>query len=190
MKIKVKSEKEQISHALDIAYEKVLAEQDVYRDRIEAVIEVSDDKVNAKLVELGGAGILEIMKDERHPPSSQERQDILNQSWEEIPSRIRIDTIEDKDIGCQTYFLNEVAEHRDRIKAIAVFCEALCINRDNKHAGLVFRFWTQYSVYHLLAEEQKGVSEEVHKLMCEMAQAMKEVIDIFARSGGIKVEQN
>ena len=182
MKIKVKSEKEQIIHALDLAYEKVLAEQDVYRDSIEAVIGVSDDEVNAKLVELGGAGILEIMKDERNPPCSQERQDILNQSWDEVPSRIRIDTIEDKDIRSQTYFLNEVAEHRDRIKAIAVFCEALCINRDNKHAGLVFRFWTQYSVYHLLAEEQKGVSEEVHISMCEMAQAMKEVIDIFAKS--------
>lgn len=144
MKIKAKSEKEQISHALDIAYEKVLAEQDVYRDRIEAVIGVSDDEVNAKLAELGGAGILEIMKDESNPPCSQDRQKILNQSWKEIPSRLRIDTIEDKDIGCQAYFLNEVAEHRDRIKEIAVFCEALCINRDNKQADLVFYFWTRY----------------------------------------------
>ena len=177
MKKTLKSDKEQICAALDIAHQKVLDEQDAYRERLDAIIELSESEVWEKLQRLGEVGIAEVMKDERSPACSQDRQKYLEQSWDEIPSQLQIDQIEDKDIQIQTYFLNELAEHRDRIKAVTVFCEAIRPSKDNVVANLIYHFWEEQYIYTQLGEEQKGINEEESIRMKERAEPMKKCIE-------------
>ena len=178
MKNTLKSDKEQICAALDIAHQKVLDEQDVYRERLDAIIELSESEVWEKLQRLGEVGIAEVMKDERSPACSQDRQKYLEQSWEEIPSRLQIEQIEDKDVQIQTYFLNEVAEHRDRIKAVTVFCEAIRPSKGDLIANMIFHFWEDQYIFTQLAEEQKGINEEKSILMMKKSENMKRCIEV------------
>jgi len=184
VKRKLKSGKEQICAALDVAYEKVLVEQDVYRERLDGIEVVSEDKVIENLAKLGWEDIAEIMKNERYPACCQDRTELLDQQWDEIPPRIRIEQIEDKDIRCQTYFLNEVAEQRDRIRAMAVFFETIGVSHNSRSSStIIFNLWTRRSIYLQLSNELVGLNEEESNSMRSLAEAMEEVIDILARNG-------
>ncbi len=74
---------------------------------------------------MGWDGIAEAMADECWPASHKERKAFLEQDWDEIPSRVQIDKIDDGDIRASTYFLGEVVEQCQRIKAHAKFNEVL-----------------------------------------------------------------
>ena len=82
--------------------------------------------------------------------------------FHEIPSRLKINKIQDEDIRFKTYFLNEVAEQAERIKATAVFCEEIKPNDDNKQAGFILYLWERQSI------------------LTQLAAARKKCIDIFA----------
>jgi len=180
MNKKNKTEKEKICNALDAAFEKVEIEQDVYRARMDVITDLSDDEVIAKLQKLGGEGIAEIMKNECYPPTWQNREKHLQQTWEEIPSKLKIDRIQDKDIGFKTHMLNEIVEHTARIRAGTVFCEAIGTKKGNKCAGLIFHFWVEHSVLTQLAEEQKYVDEETSLSLRQYAESIKSLLNVFA----------
>lgn len=182
MKTNRKSDKEEICSALDIAYEKVLAEQDFHRERIEAVSNVSDHDLRVELAELGGDGIAKVMENEHWPATHQDRKKHLQQSWDEIPSRIRIDKIQDEDIRHQTYFLNEVAEHRDRIRAMAVFSEAVGSRLDHKLVYLIFHFWAECKICSQLAQEQQTIDQEKSNMLEQNAQALETLYGLIAES--------
>jgi hypothetical protein len=57
---------------------------------------------------MGWDGIADAMADECWPATHEERKTFLEQNWDEIPSQVQTDQIEDEDIRASTYFLGEV----------------------------------------------------------------------------------
>lgn len=120
-----------------------LAEQDEYREIIERAEAASDaDAVRARLRELRWQGLLEVMRGQRFPPSHQDWEHWLGLSWDEIPQRRKLAALEDQELARRIHFYGEIAEHTERIKAMAVFAEAVGIT----DGPPVLHFWTQRAV--------------------------------------------
>ena len=173
-------EKQKIEASLKIAYDNTIKEQDFYGDRITVMEEVGNKDYLKKLPSTGWDGIAEAMANECWPADYEDREKYLGQNWEEVPSRILIDQIEDKDIRCSTYFLGEVVEQCHRIKAIAKFFEFLGANPDDPFAGMLFGFWVKYSVLFQLATEQlEAGGQKKAESLREVAEATAEVVGLF-----------
>ena len=127
-----RQEKQQIEAALKAATDNTLKEQNIHRDRIEVMEERGNNDYLTKPIFINWNNINESMADECWPANHQDRKKLLKQNWDEMPSRILIDQIEDKDIAGRVYFLNEVVEHCHRIKALAKFIEVLNANGNRK----------------------------------------------------------
>ena len=152
-----KQEKERIKAALDTAYENTLKEQDVHSERIDAMEKIGNMDYFDVLPSLGWVGIAAQMSEECSPADGQDRKRFLDQDWSEVPSRVRIDRIEDKVIMSGTYFLGRVVEHCYRIKSWAKFLEILGASPEDWFANYLYRFWERHNILSQLADEQEEV---------------------------------
>ncbi len=177
-----KKEKEQILAAIKAADDNAFSEQDTHRGRITAMESVGNKDYLKTLPDMGWEGIAKAMVDERSPPCQQDRLKYLGRELDEAPSRIQLDQIEDEDIRHHTYFLGEVADHCERIKASAKFLENLNASPDDRYAGLLFSFWYEHSVVSQLAAEQKEAgNHDNEQAMREIAKSTEELFDITVK---------
>lgn len=176
-----KIEKDKIISALKIAHENTIKEQDKHHERIEAMKLIGNEEYVSKLSLMGWDGLDKELKDVKYPPSSQERENYLEQKWDEIPRRIEIDKIDDKDIAFHTYMLGEVADHCERIKSMVRFYEVLNAHPDDRYATFLYRLWTYSSMLSQLIDEQDKLdkTEHIDSLM-QCVDAATKVFDIFA----------
>jgi len=178
---KMKSEKKRILEGLDTAYQNVMTEQDLYRKQM-ASITSQDGNVRLKLNQLGVQGVIDLMDGIAWTPTWEDRKKYLNQSWNEIPSQIRIDKIQDKDIGFQVHMLNEVVEHTARIHAMSVFRLGLDAGEKDPYACVVFHYWEEGSVCRQLAAELTAIQTDKHKELITKSELAEDTIDILTRS--------
>jgi len=155
-----KQEKAQILHAIKIADDNALKEQDVHRDRIKAMETIGNKDYLKKLPSMKWKGIAKLMAGECSPPCHQDREKYLGEEFDEAPSRIQLDKVEDSDIRASTYFLGEVTDHCKRIKVMAKFLEVLNAERDDEYAGLLFSFWVKHSVVSQLAKDRQEAGDK------------------------------
>lgn len=99
-----------------------LAEQDGYRKIIEAAFATPATEAHEQLLkELDGDGINALMSGECFPPTWEDWKRIKGYEWHQIPKQMKLEQVEDKDISFWLYMLSEVAEHTQRLKAMAKF---------------------------------------------------------------------
>lgn len=122
-----------------------LREQDAYCAVINSTPETAgSSELDLKLDKIGGfLGIEEYMAGYQCPPSGRDWEDRYQLSWEQIPKRLRLNTIADEDIRRAVYFYSEVAEHTERIKAAAHFCELF--GELDLVLNVLFRVWARQS---------------------------------------------
>ena len=168
-----KKEKKEILATLDAAYQNTLDEQDVHRDRITVMKDAENEDYLKTLPSMTWKGVAKMMSDECWPATHKEREDFLGQNWDEIPSRLQIDQIEDSDIRSRTYFLGEVVEQCHRIKAHAKFLEILGSPPKDLFANQLFRIWTMHTYFSQFANEQFDSGDDEKGLeMLQLAEVM------------------
>lgn len=99
-----KQDKQKIEAALITAYDDTLKEQEFHLERVAALEKLGNKDYLKNLFFLGAEGLIRAMADEYSPATYQDRQQLLKQNWNEIPSYLRIQQIEDKDIRNRTFF--------------------------------------------------------------------------------------
>ena len=177
-----KREKHQIEAALKVAYDNAIKEQDVHCDRATRMESIGNRDYLKTLPTMGWTGIAKEMAEECWPASHEERKVFLDQSWEEIPSQIQIDKIDDQDIRASTFFLGEVVEHCHRIKSQAKFNEVLGSHPRDPFANQLYRIWTMHSFFTQFTEEQLASgNNEVGNSMLQLAKATEGIFDLFAK---------
>jgi len=178
-------EKDKIIAALKVANDNTLIEQDFHRERIDIMEKIGNKNYYKELPSIGWNGVSSAMQDECSPPCSQERKKYLDQNWNEIPTRLQLEKIEDTDIRIHTYFLGEVVEHTQRIRSIAKFLEVLNASPDDGFCNFLYNYWVKHNVCTQLANEQLEMgNEEKAAKMKVNANVMGKVFDIFAESPG------
>lgn len=127
-------------------------------------------------------GVAKLMADECYPPCHQDRDKYFGQEFDQYPSRIQLDQIEDSDIRASTYFLGEVADHCERIKAYAKFLEVLTAHPEDRYARFLFDIWEKHSIVSILADEQRDIGNlENEQEMKEEAKSTAELFDITVK---------
>ncbi len=181
-----KQEKAQILHAIKIADDNALKEQDMHRDRIKAMETIGNKDYLKKPPSMKWKGVAKLMSDECWPATYKEREDFLGQNWDEIPSRLQIDQIEDSDIRSRTYFLGEVIEQCQRIKAHAKFNEILGSHPRDPFANLLYGIWTMHSFCTQFSKEQFDTgNDEKGQEMLQLAEVMGEFFELLTKDSEI-----
>jgi len=99
-----------------------LADQDSYRPIIKAALATpATEKHEQLLIELGVGGIEKLMEGECYPPTGEDWKVIKGYEWNQMPRRLQLEQVEDKDISFWLYMLGEVTDHTQRLKAMAKF---------------------------------------------------------------------
>ena len=180
------NEKNKKIAALKVANDNTLVEQDFHRERIETMGKIGNKNYYKELPSIGWDGVSSAMQDECSPPCSQERKKYLDQNWDEIPTRLQLENIEDTDIRSHTYFLGEVVEHTQRIKSIAKFLEVLNASPDDRFCDLLYTYWVKHNVCTQLANEQLEIGNEKKAATMKVsANVMAKVFGILAESPGL-----
>lgn len=181
------SEKAKILAALKSAHDRTLQQQDILRERLELLRKTGTPDYRDRLLDKGGwSWLIEQMRDENYPPTHQDRKKLLDQDWDEIPSRLKLETIEDFDIRASTYFLGEVVEQTQRISAITRFREILGANPDDPLTSQLFHCWERHCVYKQFAEERLAEGTEGDaRIKRVLADTMGLLFDHLAGGGTI-----
>ncbi len=157
-------------------------EQDIYREKIVH----SDDpevckKVKERIKALGWAGVLKEMAGETYPPIPEKRKQHLGLKYDEALAQQKINRIEDWDLRCSVYFYNEIAEHTQRIKAMAAFCEN--IGPITPDSGVLLNFWISRETYVQLRREAEELGmEEKHESLGHCVEAWDKVSEIIVEA--------
>lgn len=136
-----------------------------------AIDEKNESKVKEEFWEGGWASILKVMEDCEFPPPPGHRKDFLHVEMNEELNRLKLQKIEDEEIRHATYFLNEIVEHTQRLRSMAMFYER--VGSLHNAGGFFFDIWSLRSrVRVMLAEAtEMGKGEDV--------KGFKEACDFF-----------
>ena len=157
---------------------KSLEEQDVYREMMEKYKGGEEKVIHNKITELGLNGIKVSLSSELFPPCHQEREEILGIKYNEAVAYKRIKSIEDFDISAALYFYNELADHTQRLRAMAKFMELLggltCTSE------LIMNFWVTGLMHRELLKEAEvlGLVDKI-KGLTEVIEAYDTTCKIF-----------
>lgn len=166
---------------LERARKATMEEQDRYCEIIEKSLKLdANEGINQKILTGGWKAVLKVMQDCCYPPVHEERERFLNISWEQEPSRIKLEEISDKDIRYKAYFLNSTIEHTQRLRAMAMFVEG--IGSLKGLGAILFRLWSHNSSLHIIYSEavQMGKNAEA-ELIREWCSAIDKAADILLR---------
>jgi hypothetical protein len=176
-----KNQKEEICKALKLAEEKVIHEQDHWRERMKNIKKSGGTNLNEKLAVLGWEGLNELMKDEFFPPTDEDRNRYLELSGEHTSYGSELNMVEDLQVWGHMHILQETVDQRDRIRAMVRFFEVLAITPDCDEAWDAFYWWMKYSIYKQLAKQLKPCKSGGYKVVALLANAMTMIFDDFAR---------
>lgn len=150
--------KEIAINALKFAEEASLKEQEGYLKIIEK--KRTNGLSRPHKPDLSWQEVLILMKGCCYPPISGERKLFLNINFDEILSRIKLEGIKDVDIRHRTYFLNELMEHTQRIRSMAMFASR--VGTVDGEGGIVFAIWSKRASLEIIHAEaiEMGKTEE------------------------------
>lgn len=171
-----KVDKEATIQALKQADEAFLKEQDHY---IEVIDRVNKNTGVDESVDICG-GCLDTffatMNDCSYPPHPGDRESWLEIQHNETLPKLKLNKIVDNDIRMKTYFLNETAEHTQRIRAMAMFSER--VGPIDGWLAPLFYFWCQWSALTIIFSEA-----------CEMEHKSTSKLDLMLQTYNLIIEQ-
>lgn len=151
---------------LQWATAKELAEQDVWRDRLEALRQLGlpgdavdrlfDYELEKLCQEMDAAGA-------KYPPTWENEKvwfELQGKEWhwsQSINHR-RCEKIADEELRSGVYWLLEISQHKERIKASVLFTSILRVDPDSEETQQAFDYWKVLSLYDFLTEAYGKVS--------------------------------
>ena len=164
--------KKQILENLRKARAASMEEQKRYVEIInKAIAAKNESKVKEEFWEGGWPSILKVMEDCEFPPTPGLRKDFLHVDWNEELNHLKLQKIEDEEIQSVTYFLNEVVEHTQRLRSMAVFYER--VGSLHNAGGFFFDVWSLRSKVRVMLAEATEIGKE------EDVKGFKEVCDFL-----------
>ena len=145
---------------LEWATARELAEQDVWRDRLEALkqLDLPDDALekigncewDRMLQQMDAAGA-------KYPPTSNDEEGWFQRQgrewhWSQSLNDRKIARIADKDLRSEAYWLLQYGDHKERIKAFVLFVSLLQVDPDSAETFVAFKFWKTLKVFNVLTE--------------------------------------
>lgn len=173
--------KKQILENLHKARAASIEEQNRYREIIKKAFDANNEStVREEFWEGGWASILKVMEDCEFPPLPGGRKDFLHVEMDGELNRLKLQKIEEEEIRYATCFLNEVVEHTQRLRSMAMFYErvgSLC-----NAGGFLFSIWCMRSrVWIMHAEAIEMGKEEEFKGFKELCDLFEEMADLTLR---------
>jgi len=178
-----KNDRDRILTALKYAYNDTIEKQNICRDRLDVMEQFGNKAYLKNLPFIRWDCISKDMADECWPATHQDRQKHLNQNFDEIPSYIQIQRIEDDEIRSRTYFLGEVVDHYHRIKSMAKFYEIFCSSPKDQIANMFLGLWIKHNVGSQLANEQlESGNQQESDSMLLLADTARNYFDFLAEN--------
>lgn len=135
-----KRSKEAVIAALKKAEAERLLEQDIYRPIIKVAMDTAATEQHLeKLKVIVQQGVDVFMEGESYPPTDQDWKQLKGYTWEQVPKRRLLDSIQNKDISYFAFMYSEIAEQTQRLKAMAKFFGYIGAVNDEIYA--VFSIW-------------------------------------------------
>ena len=140
---------------------RALAEQDVWRHRLDALrqLNLPCDAINCMdefdtdtlLQEMGAAGAI-------YPPTWKDEQAWFERQgrewhWSQSMKHRRCAKIQDKALRSGLYHLLGISQHKERIKALVLFASIFKVDPDSDETYLMFTFWKVLHIYEILKGE-------------------------------------
>lgn len=143
-----------------------LKEQDQYCELIEKAVKSGSDGDIADKVKSGGPDALyKVMEGCSFPPDYEDRKKFLKIHDGRILIHTELDKIPDKGIRTRIFFLNDLIEHTQRLRSMAVFSEHVGPLRGPGQQ--LFHFWSKRSSLQIMHKEAiaLGKDAEAKKLV-------------------------
>ncbi len=137
---------------------RALAEQDVWRDRLDALRQL--DLPSDALERMDKPDIDKLFQEmdaegAKYPPTWKDEQAWVERQgrewhWSQGMNDRRCAKIQDKDLRFEVHHLLEIGQHKERIKAFALLASILKVDPDSDETYVVFTFWKTVSIYETL----------------------------------------
>ncbi len=178
MKAEVTPENEVKMGQLKRAEEASVKEQDIYREIIDKHRKKGNKGDIASDVQKGGVFRLHsVMRGCKCPPDVKDRRSLLNIEKNECYIDKELKKISDKRVRAGVYFLNEVIEHTQRIRSMAVFSERVgpLIGPGEE----LFSLWAKRTVADQLINEAKALKKkEAEDLLLSLVSVLDGLMDL------------
>jgi hypothetical protein len=147
-----------IIKAIKEAQEARILEQDRYRVILDIALKTEEswEDYSTKLEAIGGlSGMYRLMQDQQYPPTYQDWEE-MGIGWQVTPQRKMIDKIKDRKVGCALYFYSEIADHTQRLSAMATYYQHF--GATSEFGDLNFRVWTRQTVEKAMKKEPPNIA--------------------------------
>lgn len=144
-----------------------LAEQDVWRERLDALKQLNlTSKAYDRMLEYGIDALFERMDAEgaKYPPTWEDRKKWVERRgqqwhWSDCPNHQKLKNVQDAEMQSALDWLLEISQQKERIKAYVVFAGILRIDPGAEETYLAFGFWKVSQICETLSLEMPDPSE-------------------------------
>ncbi len=121
---------------------------------------------------------LKAMTDCKYQPKPGDRRHYLKVNWDEELSHFRLQKIKDKKIRITTYFTNQVIEHTQRLRSMAMFVER--VGPLQGKGGMLYNLWSKNAALKIMLEESIEMGKEKEsELIQQLCKANDNVAQLF-----------